>query len=309
MTALVAAAVAAEQADPASRRLAAAAAPQLHLGAAAEAQQAVGAASPQPLQPRGTRRRALGGAVWDGARQLRHHRCGQARGEAGHARPLPRRPPCRAGLAMPPCDACGGPCPVPACSGEPRTGGLLLFCPVCVWGHPSGGVWRRRGGPAAPQHHRVLPRGCVAGVGVLQTALCRRAAGGPLRAGARLASQAAAAPPAGDPARGWSAEFAFKTAPLTGGAVAFPYRLGLVGDLGQTDHSLRCTGEAQGAWRRQTWPACSVQQSRWFAGSASRRPLAPPPAPSRGPACVSPPAARPLPAAPWSTSTSAPLTV
>lgn len=42
----------------------------------------------------------------------------------------------------------------------------------------------------------------------------------------------------GDPARGWSAERSFRSAPLAGPG-ALPYRLGLVGDLGQTDHSLR----------------------------------------------------------------------
>ncbi|PRW05763.1 Purple acid phosphatase 18 [Chlorella sorokiniana] len=41
----------------------------------------------------------------------------------------------------------------------------------------------------------------------------------------------------GDPTRGWSDEFSFRTAPLVG-LDALPYRLGLVGDLGQTDHSL-----------------------------------------------------------------------
>lgn len=46
---------------------------------------------------------------------------------------------------------------------------------------------------------------------------------------------------AGDPARGWSDEFSFQTAPLAG-PEALPYRLGLVGDLGQTDHSLRWVG-------------------------------------------------------------------
>lgn len=45
----------------------------------------------------------------------------------------------------------------------------------------------------------------------------------------------------GDPNRGWSDEFSFRTAPLVGPG-ALPYRLGLVGDLGQTDHSLRCAG-------------------------------------------------------------------
>lgn len=46
----------------------------------------------------------------------------------------------------------------------------------------------------------------------------------------------------GDPARGWSDEFSFRTAPLVG-PEALPYRLGLVGDLGQTDHSLRCADD------------------------------------------------------------------
>lgn len=46
---------------------------------------------------------------------------------------------------------------------------------------------------------------------------------------------------AGDPARGWSEEFSFKTAPLVGPG-ALPYRLGVLGDLGQSDHSLRCGG-------------------------------------------------------------------
>ncbi|EFN53998.1 expressed protein [Chlorella variabilis] len=41
----------------------------------------------------------------------------------------------------------------------------------------------------------------------------------------------------GDPERGWSQEFSFVTAPLVGVA-ALPYRLGLIGDLGQTDHSM-----------------------------------------------------------------------
>lgn len=42
----------------------------------------------------------------------------------------------------------------------------------------------------------------------------------------------------GDPSQGWSREFSFKTAPLVG-PDTLPYRLGVIGDLGQTDHSLR----------------------------------------------------------------------
>lgn len=42
----------------------------------------------------------------------------------------------------------------------------------------------------------------------------------------------------GDPDRGWSSERSFRSAPLAGPG-ALPYRLGLIGDLGQTDHSLR----------------------------------------------------------------------
>ncbi|PSC71931.1 putative purple acid phosphatase 20 [Micractinium conductrix] len=41
----------------------------------------------------------------------------------------------------------------------------------------------------------------------------------------------------GDPSQGWSREFSFKTAPLVG-PDTLPYRLGVIGDLGQTDHSL-----------------------------------------------------------------------
>ncbi|KAL4856311.1 Purple acid phosphatase 18 [Chlorella vulgaris] len=41
----------------------------------------------------------------------------------------------------------------------------------------------------------------------------------------------------GDPDRSWSKEFSFRTAPLVG-AASLPYRLGLIGDLGQSDHSL-----------------------------------------------------------------------
>ena len=41
----------------------------------------------------------------------------------------------------------------------------------------------------------------------------------------------------GDPDQGWSEERAFTTAPRVG-AGALPYRLGLVGDLGQTEDSL-----------------------------------------------------------------------
>jgi hypothetical protein len=38
----------------------------------------------------------------------------------------------------------------------------------------------------------------------------------------------------------WSEEFSFRTAPLTGAPGALPYRLGLIGDLGQSEHSVRC---------------------------------------------------------------------
>ena len=50
---------------------------------------------------------------------------------------------------------------------------------------------------------------------------------------------------------GWSEEFSFRTAPLTGAPGALPYRLGLIGDLGQSEHSVRCVGN----WGREGEPA------------------------------------------------------
>lgn len=45
------------------------------------------------------------------------------------------------------------------------------------------------------------------------------------------------------------AEFSFRTAPLVG-AASLPYRLGLIGDLGQSDHSLRCDSCSENHQRR-----------------------------------------------------------
>lgn len=63
----------------------------------------------------------------------------------------------------------------------------------------------------------------------------------------------AAAPAAGDPDRGWSQELSFTTAPAVGSPGALPYRLGLIGDLGQSEHSVRWVQGAVCSFGN--WPA------------------------------------------------------
>lgn len=78
-------------------------------------------------------------------------------------------------------------------------------------------------------------------------------------------------PSAGDPDRGWSDEFSFKTAPLVGAPGAMPYRLGLIGDLGQTDHSLRCvTGCRAVAMVWDGWGG--MMQCLWWDGVCGEKP-------------------------------------